>query len=178
MSNVTAVLSNSQSLGVWNLIPEKSTIGFKAKSMWGLAPVKGRFTEFSGDGQVGEKQAVFGRVAIKAASVDTKHGKRDTHLRSPDFFEAETHPDINVVVDGVDGIGGDTVDLRAHLTVKTTTTPLSLRAKVTVIGDGAVRIGVQTTVDRQDFQVDGNVMGMIGAKVTVSADLLFRRTAS
>jgi polyisoprenoid-binding protein YceI len=40
------LLGNPASVGVWNVDRHRSTIGFKAKSMWGLAPVKGRFTEF------------------------------------------------------------------------------------------------------------------------------------
>ena len=84
----------------------------------GPAPVKGRFTEFSGDGQITETQTVFGRVDIKAASLDTGIRKRDEHLRSAEFFEVEKFPDISVVVTSAEAIDGDTVDLRAQLTVK------------------------------------------------------------
>ena len=98
--------------------------------MYGLVPVKGRFHEFSGDGQITDAPNIFGRLDIKAASLDTKLNKRDKHLRSADFFDVEKYPDISVVVTGAEGIGGDTVDLRANLTVKGTTAPLPLHAKV------------------------------------------------
>ena len=140
MASTQELLSNPASVGVWNVDPHRSTIGFKAKSMWGLAPVKGHFTEFSGDGQITDTQTVFGRIDIQAASVDTKIRKRDDHLRSADFFEAEKFPDISVVVTGAEAIDGDTVDLRAQLTVKGTTAPLPLRTKVAVLDDGAVRL--------------------------------------
>jgi polyisoprenoid-binding protein YceI len=175
MTATQQILSNPASVGVWRVDPGRSTIGFKAKSMWGLAPVKGRFTEFSGDGQITDAQTVFGRIDIKAASLDTKIRKRDDHLRSADFFEAEKFPDISVVITGADAINGDTVDLRAQLTVKAATASLQLPAKVEVLDDGAVRLSTQVTVDRKDFGVDGNMLGMIGDKATISGDLVFRR---
>ncbi len=143
--------------------------------MWGLAPVNGRFTEFSGDGQITDTQTVFGRIDIEAASLDTKIRKRNEHLRSADFFEAEKFPDISVVVTSAEAIDGDIVDLRAQLTIKGTTAPLPLRTKVAVLDDGAVRLSTQATIDRKDFGVDGNMMGMIPDKATISGDVVFRR---
>jgi polyisoprenoid-binding protein YceI len=176
MTTVATLFSSPQSIGVWKLVPEDSTISFKARTMWGIAPVNGGFTEFCGDGQIGESQAVLGRVVVKAASVDTKIGARDKHLRSADFFETKKYPYISVVVDGIEGISGDTVDLRGDLTVRTKTAPLPLQAKVTLLDDGAVRVSAQTQLDRRDFRIDSNMIGMFGNKVTVSADLIFRRT--
>jgi polyisoprenoid-binding protein YceI len=100
---------------------------------------------------------------------------RDDHLRSADFLEAEKFPDISVVVTGAEAIDSDTVDLRAQLTVKGTTAPLPLRTKVTVLDDGAVRLRAQAAIDRKDFGVDGNMIGMVSDKATISADVVFRR---
>jgi polyisoprenoid-binding protein YceI len=175
MASTQELLSNTASVGVWNVDTERSTIGFKAKSMWGLAPVKGHFAEFTGDGQITDTQTVFGRIDIKVASVDTKIRKRDDHLRSADFFEVEKFPDISVVVTSAESIDGDIVDLRAQLTVKGTTGPLPLRTKVAVLDDGAVRVTAEATIDRKEFGVDGNLMGMIPDKATISGDVVFRR---
>ena len=175
MASTRELLSNPASVGVWNVDPGRSTIGFKAKSMWGLAPVKGHFAEFSGDGQITDTQTVFGRIDIKVASVDTKIRKRDDHLRSADFFEVAKFPDISVVITGAEAVDGDIVDLRAQLTVKATTTQLPLRTKVAVLDDGAVRLSTQATIDRKDFGVDGNMIGMVSDKATISADVVFRR---
>jgi polyisoprenoid-binding protein YceI len=175
MPSTQELLSNPESVGVWNVDPGRSTIGFKARSMWGLAPVNGRFTEFSGDGQITDTQTVFGRVDIKATSVDTKIRMRDNHLRSADFFQAEKFPDISLVVTSAEAIDGDSVDLRAQLTLKGTTAPLPLRTKVVVLDDGAVRLSTQATIDRKDFGVGGNLMGMVTDKVTISGDVVFRR---
>ncbi len=140
MTTLQEFLGNTTSVGVWNLVPDRSTVAFMTKSMYGLVPVKGRFHEFSGDGQITDAPNIFGRVDIKAASLDTKLNMRDKHLRSADFFDVEKYPDISVVVTSAEGIGSDTVDLRANLTVKGTTAPVPLHAKVAVLDDGAVRV--------------------------------------
>jgi polyisoprenoid-binding protein YceI len=147
----------------------------KAKSMWGLVPVKGRFTEFTGGGEITAPQTVSGQLDIKAASLRTGIGKRDTHLHSGDFFEAEKFPDISVVVTGADPVDADTINLHAQLTIRGTTKPVDLKGKVTPVGDGAMRVITQETVNRQDFGVDGNMMGMIPDKATISGDVVFRR---
>jgi polyisoprenoid-binding protein YceI len=85
--------------------PVHSSVGFSIRHI--VSNVKGRFTDFSGtvtyDSLKIENSSV--NVAIKTASIDTDNEKRDGHLRSPDFFEAEKYPEINfkstkVVKDG------------------------------------------------------------------------------
>ena len=177
MTTLQEFLGNTTSVGVWSLVPDRSTVAFKTKSMYGLVPVKGRFHEFSGDGQITDAPNIFGRVDIKAASLDTKLNMRDKHLRSADFFEVEKYPDISVVVTSAEGVSGDTVDLRANLTVKGTTAPMPMRASVTMRDDGAVRLTTQTTVNRKKWGVTGNMLGMVGDKTTLSTSLVFRHTA-
>lgn len=175
MAGIQEILDSPESAGVWRVVPDESTIGFKCKSMWGLLPVKGRLKEFSGDGQISGGPTIFGRIDINTASLETGIRKRDEHLRSEDFFEVEKYPETSLVITGAEAVDGDTVDLRGELTVKGTTKPLPLRAAVTVLGDGAVRLTTQATINRKDFGVDGNMAGMIADDVTISGDVLFRR---
>lgn len=175
MASLSEFFSDPASTGTWTVVPDQSTITVKTKSMWGLVPVKGRFTEFGGEGQLTAPQTVSGRIDIKTASLRTGIGKRDAHLHSADFFEVEKFPDISVVVTEADAIDGDTLDLRAQLTIKGTTKPLTLRTKVAPVGDGGMRLTTQATLNRQDFGVDGNLIGMIGDNATISGDLVFRR---
>jgi polyisoprenoid-binding protein YceI len=174
MASTQELLSSPASVGVWNVDPGRSKIGFKSRSFWGLAAVKGHFKEFSGDGQITDPQTVFGRIDIKAASLDTGMSKRNEHLRSADYLDVAKFPDISVVVTCAEAIDGDIVDLRAQLTIKGTTAPLPLRTKVTALDDGAVRLSAQANIDRKDFGVNGNMMGMAGDKGTISADVVFR----
>lgn len=170
MTDLATLLADPARAGVWTLQPDRSTVAFRSKSMWGLMPVKGRFTEFGGEGQITDAQTVFGRLDIKAASMDTKICKRDEHLRTPDFFDVEKHPDINVLVTGADA---GSAEVRAELTIRGTTAPLPLKVDAEALDDGAVRVRGEGRVNRKDFGVDGNMLGMITDDVTVSADLVF-----
>jgi polyisoprenoid-binding protein YceI len=178
MASLREFFSDPTSRGEWNLVTEQSTIAVKAKSLWGIAPVKGRFTEFSGSGQVTAPQTVSGRIDIKAASMRTGIRKRDEHMASADFFAAEKFPDIAVVVTSADAVDGDTINLRADVTIKGTTKPIELRTTVTPTGDGGMRLTAKGTVNRQDFGVDGNMLGMIGDDATLLGDVVFRRSGA
>jgi polyisoprenoid-binding protein YceI len=175
MASTQELLSNPTSVGVWSVDPKRSAIGFTSKLVWGLTPVKGRFTEFSGDSQITDAQTIFGHIDIESASIDTRVRKRDEHLRSADFLDARRFPDISVVVTSAESIDGDTVELRAQLTVKGATAPLPLRTEVAVLDDGAVRLRAQATIDRKEFGVGGNFMGVIPDKATISGDAVFGR---
>jgi polyisoprenoid-binding protein YceI len=175
MASLSEFFSDPASAGTWTADTAQSEVTVTGKSLWGVMPVKVRFTEFSADGQVTAPQTVSGRIDIKAASLRSGIGKRDDHLRSADFFEAEKFPDISVVVGSADSVTADTVGLHANVTIKGTTKPVELQTKVTPVGDGGMRLTTQATINRRDFGVDGNLMGMITDNVTISGDLVFRR---
>ena len=82
--------------GEWVLDPRKSSIRLKSSSMWSLTPVNGVFREVRGNGTVFPDGEVSGTVTVAAASIDTKNIRRDTHLRSADFFDSGNNPDITV----------------------------------------------------------------------------------
>jgi polyisoprenoid-binding protein YceI len=175
MTAVAELLKNAESVGVWTLDPDRSAIKFNNKTMWGAMKVNGVFTEFSGEGQITDTGTVLGRIDVEASSLNTKLRKRDEDLRSPTFLDVEKHPDISVVVTGAEPGPGDTLELQTDLTVKGAKAPMPMRAKVTVLDDGAVRLTAQTTVNRKKWGVTGNMFGMVGDKTTLSTDLVFRR---
>ncbi|HXY64356.1 MAG TPA: YceI family protein [Mycobacterium sp.] len=174
MLAVATFLSSPESVGVWNVVPQRSSVRFENKTMWGAMKVRGDFTEFSGGGQIEDARTVSGRIEVKAASVHTGLGKRDEDLRSPAFFDVEKYPNITVIVGGGEPTGADTVRLNAELTAKGITAPLPLQAHVEVLDDGEVRLTAQTTVARKQFAVEGNMFGMVGAKTTLNVSLVFR----
>jgi len=119
MTTLDQLLGDPADAALWTMVQERSTVAFRCRSLWGLLPVKGTFTEFSGNGQVGNGTA-FGRIDIDAASLTTGIGKRDEHLRSADFFAVERFPTISVVVTAVQPTGGPggRSELRITLTVR------------------------------------------------------------
>jgi polyisoprenoid-binding protein YceI len=175
MTTLETLLTDHDMAGVWNIDPDRSAITFQIKNIWGLLTVKGRFTEFSGDGQLTGKGAVFGRVDIRAASVNTGIGRRDEHLRSADFFDVEHFPDISVVVTALDPTEGNSADLRVDFTIKGVIAPLPLPVTITELDDGSIQISGETKVDRAQFNLGWNKLGMIGTAATAAAEAVFVR---
>jgi polyisoprenoid-binding protein YceI len=175
MTTLETLLNDPEMAGVWNLVPDRSAITFKIRNMWGLRNVKGRFTEFSGDGQLTGRGAVFGRLDIRAASLSTGIGQRDKHLRSADFFDVERFGEISVVITAVHPTQGKAADLRADFTIKGTTASLPLPVTITELTDGSIRIAGEATVDRSQFDLGWNKLGMIGSTATVAAEAIFVR---
>ena len=157
--------------GNWQLVSARSSVRFKNKTFWGLATVTGEFTEVRGAGQIAENGTVSGGLVIGAASLKTGIGKRDDHLRSADFFDVEEHPTIRVEVTGLEPTGV----VHATLTVRGVTRPLPLSAGVDRLDDGAVRLTTQTTIDRTEFGVSGNMVGMMPTTTTLLADVVFAK---
>lgn len=175
MTTLETLLLDPDMAGVWNLAPERSTITFKIRNMWGLLRVKGRFTEFSGDGQLTNNGAVYGRLDIRAASLRTGIGRRDQHLRSADFFDVERYPEISVVITALEPTTGNAADLRASFTIKGINEPVTLPVEIAELNDGSVRISGETKVERSQFGLGWNKFGVMSPTATVAADAIFAR---
>lgn len=171
MTTLDQLLGDPANAAVWTLDPQRSTVAFRCRSLWGLLPVRGTFTEFSGTGQLGSGTA-FGRLDIDAASLTTGIGKRDQHLRSEDFFAVDRFPTISVVVTAVQPAAGAD-ELRSTLTVRGVTRPISLPATIAVLDDGAVRLSVHATIDRTEWDVSGNLLGMVKRPTYLAATGVF-----
>ena len=176
MANVNTLLNDPDTAGVWNLDSGRSTVGFSIRNFWGLIKVNGRFTDVSADGHITGKGAIFGRLDIQVASLSTGIGKRDEHLRSADFFDAEHYPEISVEVTAIEPNTGDAADLQATVSIKGVSAPVPLPVQVSTLDDGAVRVTASTEIDRTQFGVDANPLGMIAKTATIVADAYFVRT--
>ena len=79
----------------WILDPTHSELGFKIKHLM-ITNVSGRFTEFEAEAQTEDENFSTAHIEakIKTASINTNNAQRDGHLRTSDFLEAETFPEI------------------------------------------------------------------------------------
>jgi polyisoprenoid-binding protein YceI len=176
MSNVNTLLNDPDTAGVWSLDSDRSTVGFSIKNFWGLIRVNGRFTDVNADGQITAKGAIFGRLDIQVASLRTGIGKRDEHLRSADFFDADRYPAIGVEVTSIEPSAGDEANLHATISIKGVTAPVPVPVQISTLDDGALRVRASTEIDRTQFGVDANPLGMIAKTATIVADAYFVRT--
>ena len=159
--------------GEWVLNPRNSSVRLKSKSM-GLIPVHGVFREVSGGGTVSPDGTATGTFLVAAASIDTQNTKRDTHLRSADFFDSDNHPDISFTADDIRP-SGQGVAVTGELTIRGRTQPLSFDATASVPGDGEVWLDAEVRVHRADFGITWNVLGMVSQISTLTIHAVFTR---
>jgi polyisoprenoid-binding protein YceI len=143
--------------GTWNVDPKHSSVEFQVRHM-GIATVKGFFGEFEGTlevgGTLGESKA-HGKVVVD--SITTRDEARDGHLKSADFFDAETHTEITFESTSITaGSGDDELTIEGDLTIRGVTKPITLKATVDGADTdpwGSERVGVEatTTIVRSDY---------------------------
>jgi polyisoprenoid-binding protein YceI len=110
----------------WKLDPAHTDITFSAKHMM-ITTVRGTFGDVDGSLEIDEEDPTNarGEIRVQAASLSTGFGARDTHLRSADFFDVESHPEIVVRFDGVELAKGDDYRVTADLTIRDITRPVT-----------------------------------------------------
>lgn len=155
--------TTGEAISTWQIDGSHSTVGFAVKHMM-ISSTKGRFAKFSGDINLDENNlpGAAVNVSIEASSIDTHDEKRDEHLRSGDFFDAATFPELTFASTQVIPTGGDSFDVIGNLTIKGVTKEVTLKA--TKEGSGTSPWGSEVAaftakgeIDRKDFGLTWNV---------------------
>jgi polyisoprenoid-binding protein YceI len=161
----------------WNLDTVHTNFFFDVKHTY--ATVRGQFMDFSGDVYFDPDHPEESRFefVIKVNSVDTKIGKRDTHLRSPDFFDAAKYPLMTFKSTRVSSAGDNKYIAAGTLTIKDVSKDLALELvyhgqKENPLKPGEIVAGLDTrlTIDRLEYHVgDGKFykMGVVGKDVDI-----------
>lgn len=148
--------------GTYAIDPTHSRIGFVARHAM-VTKVRGSFNDFDGNGYFDSDDPTRSHLAlkIKAASIDTRNADRDAHLRSNDFFEMDTYPEIAFVSTSVEQVDADNYRVTGDLTIKGVTKSVTVDFEYTgAVTDpfGNHRVGFEgkTTVNRKDWGVSWN----------------------
>jgi polyisoprenoid-binding protein YceI len=167
-------------VGTWTLDPVHSTIGFEVQYLVGT--FRGQFRDVDGKLTVGEDGRATLEGNARVASVDVKDEQLAGHLQTPDFFDAERHPELGFRADGIDLTGGE-IRAQGAITIKGVTKPVEIAGTITSPApdaQGRERIGavVTATVDRTEFGVSWNTPLPTGGQalaneVTINAELYF-----
>jgi polyisoprenoid-binding protein YceI len=173
-SGLQELLREGELAGSWTLDVARSEIGLKSKSVWGMVSVKGVFREVTGSGTVSAAGDVAGTITVAAGSIDTKMKKRDEHLRSADFFDVANHPDITFAAEQVRP-SAEGVTVTGSLTVRGRTRPASFAARVSGIDGAQVELDGEIQVNRADFGLTWNQLGMSSVHNTITVHAVFTR---
>ena len=149
--------------------------------------VKGRFTSANGtilyDEAHPERSSVT--MVIDAKSIDTGWPHRDEHLRTADFFDVETHPEMTLRSTGISERDGDYV-LAADLTIAGVTRPVEFALEfdgVTQDPFGNTKAGFEasTEINRSDWGLSFNMAletggVLVSEKIRIDLDVQLVRS--
>jgi polyisoprenoid-binding protein YceI len=167
-------LQDGKLAGSWTLDAARSEVRLETRHTWKLLPLHGIFRQVTGNGTVTTAGAASGVITVGAGSIDTKNPKRDNHLRSADFFDVANYPDFTYAADSV-SLADSGVRITGRLTVRDRTLPASFDAKVS-FADGEVWLDGQLQVNRADFGLTWNWMGIASMHNTISVHAVFTRS--
>ena len=166
----------------WEIDPRHSTAQFSVRHML-ISNVRGEFLKVGGKATYDPKdlKGASLEAIIDVSSITTRDEKRDTHLKSPDFFEAAKFPAItfksrifNKTGDGLKIIG----DLTMHGVTKSVTLAVDGPSEEIKDSLGKLRIGASATLklNRKDFGINYNKIletggVIVGDEVAITLDV-------
>ena len=165
----------------WAIDNSHTTIEFSVRHL-GLASVKGTFHDLTGEAEIDEQDLTKarGRVEIAVASLDTRDERRDNHLRSADFFDADNYPTITFESRRIVHKRDNEYAVEGDITIHGVTRPLTLQAEVSDFivdpwGLRRVAVSLEGELNRTDFGMTFNQVLeagrlVVGEKVKVSAE--------
>ena len=138
-----------------------SSIGFSVRHM-GLGKVKGEFRDFAGTVEYDSSDISKSKVEaiIQVPSIDTRDSSRDMHLKSSDFFAADSFPTMTFKSTKVTSKGNGKFDITGDLTLRGVTKPVTLAAEMLGSMQDArgkrVSFEAEGKIDRMDYGVSWN----------------------
>lgn len=167
----------------WSIDASHSTVQFSVRHMM-ITNVRGQFQAVEGTVDFDAAQPGSARIeaSIDVASIHTREEKRDAHLKSADFFDAEKYPKIRFVSTEVVDKGGSELELRGKLTIRDTTKDVTLHVEDLTPEHkdpwDQTRIGAtaKTAIKRSDFGIQWNQAleaggVLVGDEVKISLDV-------
>jgi polyisoprenoid-binding protein YceI len=172
----------------WAIDPSHSKIGFKVKHLM-ISNVLGNFREFSGQVKTtgNDFSTALISVSLNSASVDTEIADRDTHLKSPDFFDVVTFPKITFESNGLKDLGDDMYELTGDLVIKGVSGPVVLTVEFGGLmtdpwGNVKAGFSIIGKLNRKDWGLNWNAAleaggFLVGDEVKISCDVELIKTA-
>src|SRR5262249_24174395 len=183
MSSVAAPQVSTKT--TWGVDPSHSIAEFKVKHMM-LSNVKGQFAKISGTLILDEADHTNSKVEgiIDAASIETRDGQRDGHLKSEDFFHVEKFPTLSFQSTRTTRNADGEILVEGGLTIRNVTRKVvfAVDGPTPAAKDpwGNTRIGLSATtrINRKDFGLIWNAALeaggiLVGEEVTITLDVQF-----
>lgn len=156
----------------WKSDPTHSEVQFKVKHLM-ITTVTGYFQHFNVEAETEDEQFTSAKKVVFTAdvnSINTNNEERDTHLRSPDFFDVATHRDIRFEASDYEKVTEGAYKLHGDLTIRGTTKPVTVNVEfggIAVDPYGQTKAGftVSGKINRKDFGLTWNAVTEAGSVV-------------
>ena len=114
----------------WTVDASHSSAQFKVRHLM-VSNVRGTLGTVTGTVQLDEGDLTRSQVAVSidARAIETRDPKRDEHLRSADFLDVTTHPNITFRSTAVRAAKGGALEVTGELTIRDTTRPIALEVE-------------------------------------------------
>lgn len=160
----------------WKIDKAHSEVKFKAKHLV-VSTVSGHFNSFDATIETSATDFSDFKASFEADidSISTKNDQRDGHLKSPDFFDAASHPKLTFVSTGITNRSGNEFTLNGDLTIRGVTKPIALKVTYngTVAGFGGVEVAgfeISGKIKRLEYGLNWNAVTEAGG-IVVSDDI-------
>lgn len=163
-------------LGVWRVDPNAGELKFSARGMFGLARVRGTFGIFDGTLTV-KPDGASGQLQIQSTTLDTGNARRDTHLRSADFFDVEAHPTVTFELTAIKQAPAGAVTITGVLRIRDNELVVEAPAEMSITDPERITLSTHLEVDRAAAGVGWSKMGMIKGPADLSAQITLIRDA-
>ena len=165
----------------WTIDPAHTSSQFSVRHLV-ISTVRGQFGKTTGTLRLDEKD--FSKSAVEAtidvSSIDTRVADRDTHLKSPDFFDAAKYPTMTFKSTKVAKAGAGKLKVTGDLMLKGTTKPVVLDVSYTpaaitgMHGESRRGFSATTKINRKDFGLNWSKVveagPVVGDEVTIVVD--------
>jgi polyisoprenoid-binding protein YceI len=140
----------AQAAETYKLDPAHTSVGFDIAHLV-ISEVHGRFNDVAGEVVLDGDKLVSAKAIIQVKSIDTGIAKRDDHLRSPDFFDAEKYPTITFESTKVEN-DRLTGKLTLHGVTREITLPVTVKGPVQdPWGNQRIAVSTETKLNRTDY---------------------------
>lgn len=147
----------------WAIDPSHSEIQFKVKHLM-ITTVTGSFGKFEGSAETEGNDFSTAKISFSADidSIDTKSEQRDAHLKSPDFFDAGSHPKLSFESTEMISKGGNDYTLKGNLSIRGVSKPIELEVESAGIandpwGNAKAGFTLSGKINRKDFGLVWNM---------------------
>jgi polyisoprenoid-binding protein YceI len=156
----TATSAQQVAAGTWKIDPVHSHVGFSVKHMV-VATFRGRFEEYDGALRAAEDGTPVLQGQVKVDSIVVKDENLAGHLKSPDFFDSATYPEINFVSNAVTVDGDGQLEVEGELTIKGHTHRVTARGTLNgphadIAGNDKLGVELEAVIDRREYGLEWN----------------------